>query len=66
MVKAKIGETVDQVTRTMLLRQAENVVVVEHGDHSKPIGVARAADILRLRRWTIEEETGSEKVESGN
>ena len=22
----------------------------------KPIGVARAADILRLRRWVIEEE----------
>ena len=65
-VVAHLGETVDEVTRTMLLRQAENVVVVEHGDHSKPIGVARAADILRLRRWTIEEETGSEKPESGN
>jgi len=57
-VVAHLGETVDEVTRLMLTRQAENVVVVEHGDHSKPIGVARAADILRLRRWTIEEESG--------
>jgi len=56
-VVAHLGETVDKVTRRMLLRQAENVVVVEDGNHSKPIGVARAADILRLRRWTIEEES---------
>jgi hypothetical protein len=41
-------------------------VVVEHAGHNKPIGVARAADILRLRRWTIEDGTGNEKLESGN
>lgn len=56
-VVAHVGDTVDEVTRVMLTRQAENVVVVEDGIHSKPIGVVRAADILRLRRWTIEEES---------
>ncbi len=24
--------------------------------HPEPIGIARAADILRLRRWVLEEE----------
>ena len=56
-VTAHLGDTVDDVTRVMLTRQAENVVVVENGVHSRPIGVVRAADILRLRRWTIEEES---------
>ncbi len=56
-VVAHLGDTVDEVTRVMLSRQAENVVVVEQGDYSKPIGVVRAADILRLRRWIIEEES---------
>ena len=55
-VIARPGETVDEVTRDMVIHNVENIVVVE-GDHStKPIGVARAADILRLRRWVIEEE----------
>lgn len=55
-VVAHLGDSVDEVTRVMIKKEAENVVVVEQGEHSKPIGVARAADILRLRRWTIEEE----------
>ena len=55
-VLARREETVDQVTRRMLLRNAENVVVVEGNGVTRPIGVARAADILRLRRWVLEEE----------
>ncbi|HKS97301.1 MAG TPA: chloride channel protein [Terriglobia bacterium] len=50
------GETVDKVTREMLRREAENVVVVESNGVSKPIGIATAADILKLRRWVLEEE----------
>jgi hypothetical protein len=37
---------------------AENVVVVEDDGTARPIGVASAADILRLRRWIVEEEIG--------
>ena len=55
-VLAHPGETVDQVTREMLDRDAENVVVVEGNGITKPIGVARAADILKLRRWVLDEE----------
>jgi len=56
-VTAYPGETVDRVTRRMIQQNAENVVVMgRDGGGSKPIGVARAADILRLRRWVIEEE----------
>jgi chloride channel protein, CIC family len=55
-VVAHPGETVDQVTRRMISQNAENVVVVDGNGTSKPIGVARAADILRLRRWVMEEE----------
>jgi predicted transcriptional regulator len=55
-VVARPEETVDEVTRDMLLHNAENIVVVEGDGGQKPIGVARAADILRLRRWVIEEE----------
>jgi len=40
----------------MLAREAESVVVVEGDGVSKPIGIARAVDILRLRRWVLEEE----------
>jgi chloride channel protein, CIC family len=50
------GETVDLVTRRMISRDAETVIVVNGNGASKPIGVARAADILRLRRWVMEEE----------
>jgi H+/Cl- antiporter ClcA/predicted transcriptional regulator len=55
-VVAHPGETVDEVTRDMVIHNVENIVVVEGPGESKPIGVARAADILRLRRWVIEEE----------
>ena len=55
-VVAHPGETVDEVTRDMVIHNVENIVVVERNGQSKPIGVARAADILRLRRWVIEEE----------
>jgi hypothetical protein len=40
----------------MVIHNVENIVVVEGNGLLKPIGVARAADILRLRRWVIEEE----------
>ena len=53
-VSARTGETVDQVTRDMVIHNVQNIVVVD--GEAKPIGVARAADILRLRRWVIEEE----------
>jgi CBS domain-containing protein len=55
-VAARPGETVDQVTRDMVIHNVENIVVVEGDNPIRPIGVARAADILRLRRWVIEEE----------
>ncbi|MGD1154211.1 MAG: chloride channel protein [Terriglobia bacterium] len=55
-VVAHPGEAVDEVTRDMVVHNVENIVVVEGHGESKPIGVARAADILRLRRWVIEEE----------
>ena len=63
-VLARPGETVDLVTRIMLTRNAENVVVVENGMPGKPIGVARAADILRLRRWALEEESSESSTTS--
>jgi len=47
---ARREEAVDEVTRRMLLRNAENVVVVEGHGATRPVGVVRAADILRLRR----------------
>ena len=55
-VSARVGETVDTVTRDMVVHNVENIVVVEGSDGLKPVGVARAADILRLRRWVIDEE----------
>lgn len=50
-------EAVDQVNRDMLLKNIENVVVVQSHGSRKPIGIARANDILQLRRWLVEEET---------
>jgi hypothetical protein len=41
----------------MMLKNTENVVVVEAQGPRKPIGIARANDILQLRRWLMEEET---------
>ena len=55
-IVAHPGETVDEVSRGMVVHNVENIVVVEGNGLLKPIGVARAADILRLRRWVIEEE----------
>ena len=56
-VLARPGETVDHVTRQMLRHNTENAIVVEGIDSLKPIGVVTAADILRLRRWLLEEES---------
>ncbi|HET7348665.1 MAG TPA: chloride channel protein [Acidobacteriaceae bacterium] len=56
------GESVDQVHRDMMLRNTENVVVVDsNGALRKPLGTARANDILQLRRWLMEEETRDSK-----
>src|SRR6185312_16340492 len=50
------GELIDQVHRDMMLKNTENVVVVDPANVRKPIGIARANDILQLRRWLMEEE----------
>lgn len=50
-------ELVDQVHREMMLKNVENVVVVESHTDRKPIGIARANDLLQLRRWLMEEDT---------
>jgi signal-transduction protein with cAMP-binding, CBS, and nucleotidyltransferase domain len=55
-VRAYPGDLVDQVNREMLLKNVENVVVVESHQSPKPIGIVRANDILQLRRWLLEEE----------
>lgn len=59
------GQTVDKVSREMLLKNVENVVVVEWNGFPKPIGIARANDILRLRRWLVEEETQESPLQPG-
>lgn len=56
-VLAYPGESVDQVHRDMMLKNTENVVVVQPSGVRKPVGIARANDILQLRRWLMEEET---------
>jgi chloride channel protein, CIC family len=56
-VQAYPGDLVDQVNREMLLKNVENVIVVESHASPKPIGIVRANDILQLRRWLLEEET---------
>ncbi|HEX5236793.1 MAG TPA: chloride channel protein [Silvibacterium sp.] len=55
------GELIDQVHRDMMLKNTENVVVVDPANKLKPVGVARANDILQLRRWLMEEETREER-----
>lgn len=60
------GELIDRVHRDMMLRNTENVVVVQPGAAPKPIGVARANDILQLRRWLMEEETREERMQPGS
>jgi H+/Cl- antiporter ClcA/CBS domain-containing protein len=56
-VLARRGETVLQVMGEMERHNTENVVVVEGEGKATPIGIARAADILRLSRWVAEEDT---------
>jgi len=55
-VMAQRGQTVGQVIEDMDRHNTENVVVVEPDGKPTPIGVARAADILRLGRWLAEDE----------
>jgi CIC family chloride channel protein len=57
-------EAVDQVNRDMLLKNIENVVVVQSHGSRVPIGIARANDILQLRRWLMEEETREVQAKS--
>jgi H+/Cl- antiporter ClcA len=59
-VLAYPGDTVDKVTRDMIARNVENVVLMDGTSNGKPIGTARAADILKLRRWVLEEESREE------
>ncbi|MGO9273018.1 MAG: chloride channel protein [Terriglobia bacterium] len=54
------GDSVDRVTRAMIARNVESVILMDGDTSPKPIGVARAADILKLRRWVIEEESHEE------
>ncbi|MGC2225901.1 MAG: chloride channel protein [Candidatus Sulfotelmatobacter sp.] len=56
-VRSYPGELVDLVNREMLLKNVENVIVVESHESSKPVGIVRANDILQLRRWLMEEES---------
>ncbi len=56
-VLAYPGDLVDRVNREMLLKNVENVVVVESRSNLTPLGIVRANDILQLRRWLVEEET---------
>lgn len=61
-VLAYPGEPVDRVHREMMLKNTENVVVVRPNDAQVPIGIARANDILELRRWLMEEETQDKAI----
>jgi len=63
-VLAYPDESVDQVHRDMMLKNVENVVVVKSRNDRKPLGIARANDLLELRRWLMEEET-SESPQNG-
>jgi signal-transduction protein with cAMP-binding, CBS, and nucleotidyltransferase domain len=60
-VLAQPDDLVDEVHRAMLRKSTENVVVVRENGLHKPIGIARANDILQLRRWLMEEETLEKK-----
>jgi len=56
-VLAYPGELIDRVSRDMMLQDVENIIIVEPDGQGKPIGIARANDILQLRRWLMDEET---------
>jgi CIC family chloride channel protein len=60
-VLAQPDDLVDEVHREMLRKSTENVVVVRESGLRTPIGIARANDILQLRRWLMEEETLEKK-----
>jgi len=66
-VLAYPGESIDRVSRDMMLQDVENIIVVQPDGLGKPIGIARANDILQLRRWLMDEESHeaalSEKTE---
>jgi H+/Cl- antiporter ClcA len=64
-VLARPGELVDQVHREMMRKETENVVVVAGDGVRKPVGIARANDILQLRRWLMEEETREPRKRQG-
>ena len=55
-VRAYPGDLVDRVNREMLLKNVEDVIVLESRTNPKPIGLVRANDILQLRRWLMDEE----------
>ena len=65
-VLAHTGESVDQVHRDMMLKNTENVVVVQPSGPRKPVGIARANEILQLRRWLLEEETRDSRIAAKN
>lgn len=56
-VSAYPDDLVDRVNREMLLKNVENVIVLQSPLSPKPVGIVRANDILQLRRWLLEEET---------
>jgi CIC family chloride channel protein len=62
-VLAYPDESVDQVHRDMMLKNVENIVVVKSHSDRKPIGIARANDLLQLRRWLMEEDTRELRLE---
>jgi chloride channel protein, CIC family len=56
-VVARRGQIVAEVVRQLEAHTTENVVVLDRDGNAAPIGVARAADILRLSRWITEDES---------
>jgi CIC family chloride channel protein len=47
-------DRVNEVTRKMLVQHVDNAVVVEGRNGERPVGVVRAADILRIQRRLLE------------
>ncbi len=65
-VLAYPGELIDRVSRDMMLQDVENIIIVEPDGQGKPIGIARANDILQLRRWLMDEESHEEALAEKN